>query len=385
MANYAIMRCEKIKSRASLTRALQHNTRVRIPRNAKTDIKERVITLYSNDMANYKDCFKKARKNAVYGVEWLFTASDMSNIDLKQWGKDNLEWVAKEMGKENILNASIHLDETTPHMHILVVPRYNDKLNCKHYLGGTKYKMRELQDNYFERVGLNYNLTRGQDKVKTNTYHEKHDLSKLNNEIEKKEEKLKNLNSKLEIFEKKIENYNEIEIKKPKTEKILFSDKVKIDPNELNNNILEQQRLINAFFNKKQKELKEEKEKLNYLENKANDKLEIAEKTENGKLYFLEKDKNQKLENKLNDVISEKNVLSKKCDVLEFNVSLKIDEATKPLKKEIGELKDYKKWINGLISNLEKYVIKHFDLTQEQCDKIEKHGTLKNLTRGMSL
>ena len=59
------------------------------------------------------------------------------------------------------------------------------------------------------------------------------------------------------------------------------------------------------------------------------------------------------------------------------NVDYKIEEAKQPLKKEIGELKEYKTWINGLINNLENFLLKKdLGFTPDILDHIEKHGTL---------
>lgn len=350
MANYAIMRCEKIKSRASLTRALQHNTRERIPRNAKTDIKERVMTLYSNDMANYEDAFKNARKNAVYGVEWLFTASDMSNIDLNQWGKDNLEWVAKEMGKENILNASIHLDETTPHMHILVVPRYNDKLNCRHYLGGTKYKMRELQDNYFDRVGINYDLQRGQDKVKTNTYHDKHDLSKINKKIQEKEKILENIEKKIDFFEKdRINNFN-LSFEPPKTKKSLLNS----------NNLIVEEKNFNSFLDN----LQEMRQNLIRYSNNVFKTLQEKEKE-------IEKEKNSIEYIKGYEAFEKDDAIIQKYKT-NFEDTM----------KEINKYKVKAEGLQEHIDKIDRYMQKQFNMDSYDFVKIMKKN---NLTKGRSL
>ena len=61
--------------------------------------------------------------------ELLFTASpkffeNMSNDDLMNWANTCMEFVYNDLGykKEQILHATIHLDEKSPHIHCVVVP-----------------------------------------------------------------------------------------------------------------------------------------------------------------------------------------------------------------------------------------------------------------------
>ncbi len=41
---------------------------------------------------------------------------------LGDWCNDNLEWLAKTFGKENVVSTTLHMDEDTPHIHASVVP-----------------------------------------------------------------------------------------------------------------------------------------------------------------------------------------------------------------------------------------------------------------------
>jgi hypothetical protein len=42
----------------------------------------------------------------------------------------------------------LHRDESTPHIHAFIVPMYEGKLNAKHYIGGTRDRLTQLQDSY---------------------------------------------------------------------------------------------------------------------------------------------------------------------------------------------------------------------------------------------
>jgi len=54
------------------------------------------------------------------------TQEDMKRIAqegrLKAWCADNLEWLRRTFGAENVVSAVLHMDEATPHIHAAVVP-----------------------------------------------------------------------------------------------------------------------------------------------------------------------------------------------------------------------------------------------------------------------
>ncbi len=75
--------------------------------------------------------FKKPRKDYVQAIEMVFSLPANSELDQAVYFGDCLEWVCLHMGRENILSAVIHRDETAPHCHVLVLPFKNE-----HYVGG---------------------------------------------------------------------------------------------------------------------------------------------------------------------------------------------------------------------------------------------------------
>ncbi len=42
--------------------------------------------------------------------------------EIERWAMDTYKWAAKKYGEENIVGFNVHLDETTPHIHMQVVP-----------------------------------------------------------------------------------------------------------------------------------------------------------------------------------------------------------------------------------------------------------------------
>lgn len=69
----------------------------------------------------------KVRSNQNTCIEIIFSGSPetmcaMSQEQVNNWAKDTLAWAQDRWGKENIVSATLHCDEKTPHMHIIVVP-----------------------------------------------------------------------------------------------------------------------------------------------------------------------------------------------------------------------------------------------------------------------
>jgi len=163
---YAILRIEKIKSRAEIAGRSNHNHRhIPVP-NADDKINNTILTGTSDAESDWQSRIDelgitKLRKNGVLAYEVLLTFShdkkeQMLNLTNKQgelaldrWCNDSIEFLNKKFNKKNVVNAVLHLDEATPHIHAIIVPEHNGKMNARHFTGG-KSKMRKIQDEYFE-------------------------------------------------------------------------------------------------------------------------------------------------------------------------------------------------------------------------------------------
>ena len=86
------------------------------------------------------------------------------NDNLKDWVKTQIEFLEKEnYGK--CVNAVLHLDESTPHIHALILPIVDNKLNNKSFWRG-KNSYGRLQDIY-NASNSKFGLKRGEEKSKT--------------------------------------------------------------------------------------------------------------------------------------------------------------------------------------------------------------------------
>jgi len=111
---------------------------------------------------------KAIRKDAVTSQRYILSGSHEQMIriaenprNIKKWADDNYNFFAKKYGKENIIRATVHLDEKTPHMHLITVPLTPDgRLSAKEFTGSAK-KLKELQSDYAEVIGKPWGLTRG--------------------------------------------------------------------------------------------------------------------------------------------------------------------------------------------------------------------------------
>ena len=107
---------------------------------------------------------RKVKDDAVRMATFVIGAKgdyfkDMTPAMERAFFTDCVNFIARQMGKENIISAIVHKDETSPHIHINVVPITPDNRLCaKYYFNG---KMSEWQTKVYEEVGKKWNLERG--------------------------------------------------------------------------------------------------------------------------------------------------------------------------------------------------------------------------------
>ena len=110
---------------------------------------------------------KAIRKDAVRYQTHVLTGSheDMhrifSNPDTADaWIKANMQFMADEFGRDNIVRFVLHRDEKTPHLHVVTVPLTQDgRLSAKEIMGNRK-AMQLRQDRYAQAMQA-FGLQRG--------------------------------------------------------------------------------------------------------------------------------------------------------------------------------------------------------------------------------
>lgn len=172
---FAVVHMQKIK--ASGVRGIQSHINREHPPKTNPDIDES-RTAENYDIV-YENNFYKAvkgaiehfatktttvRKDAVVMCSFIVTSDEktmkaMSPEQQRNFFEDSLQWFADRYGGESIVYATVHMDETTPHMHIGVVPITDERLSAK-----TLFDRKELttiQTKFAYDVGLKYGLERG--------------------------------------------------------------------------------------------------------------------------------------------------------------------------------------------------------------------------------
>lgn len=183
MANYAIIRCEKIKGVGGMSATLRHCTRERETPNANParsnlntlessvstvrdgGISDRVMGVLREKVDQVSKEGRKVRGDSVLGIEYLVTYSPEAKVDHAAYFKKAAEWITKyHGGDDRVLLKAVHMDESTPHLHMVVMPIVKKEKGltfcAKDFMDGGK-KLAMLQTNFAKEVGKPFGLERG--------------------------------------------------------------------------------------------------------------------------------------------------------------------------------------------------------------------------------
>ena len=372
--NYAIFRSQPIYTLQDLAQIGSHNKREKQAYKSNPDIKlnmsqynvelkplaEKYVKGFYNITKDYRKEHEERMKTEredrkrkfntmldnsrnVVADELLFTATNrffknMSNEDLMKWANTCMEFVYKDLGytKEQVLHATLHVDEKTPHIHCVVVPlvkkldkrtkteRYT--ISKKQYIKD-KIHLSQLQDKYHQRLTeKGFDLERGikgSDNVNINIKELKKITRKLNIDLNNKTQRLS-------------ESVKDLQDKMKSNKNVLFDKeyvKIKKDTFDTMNKVIDdatnvmnlQPKLEKAYkevdsYTKSYQSLKRE----NTLYENEIKNLELN----NDKLYK----KNKELTNRINSILTAIKKFFRKLLQLGSEV---IKQAT------VGEIKQY--------------------------------------------
>lgn len=166
MENKCVLHIEKLHTFTQLNAMQKHNNReISLPNIDKNKSYEnKVLFSYGKAYTNaWRDIIQKQelkngkkmrmRRDAVKALDIMLTFSKDSDINIEQWSNVNLLWLKKKFGEENIIACTLHMDETTPHIHAEVVPIIDGRLSAKAVLGGRKAMM-DMQTSYGEAMSV---------------------------------------------------------------------------------------------------------------------------------------------------------------------------------------------------------------------------------------
>lgn len=162
MANFAIMRCKKLSTMGSVAASLQHNYRERLTLNAdeqQTRHNQHYAAQNTDEaMGRLRENLpEKVRANGVRCVEYMMTASpewweSASESERKQFFDSSVDWLKQKYGEKNIVAATVHRDETSPHLSAFVTPITGDGRLCARDFIGGREKLSDDQTSYAEKL-----------------------------------------------------------------------------------------------------------------------------------------------------------------------------------------------------------------------------------------
>lgn len=164
---------------------LSHLNRELIPEEQDKTFRQRIRSRLSR--LQEAGALPPIRKNATGSLEVIIRANGVwldecglpeDGFDIDSWAEESLSWAKKvfnpadgkvsftaegksqEMDVQNIYSAILHLDESTPHLHLMVLP-----IDERGHLNSQPYRSRAffstLQPSYHEAVGKAYGLSCG--------------------------------------------------------------------------------------------------------------------------------------------------------------------------------------------------------------------------------
>lgn len=194
---------------------------------------------------------KSIRKDAVLCVETVFT-SDKEFFDKltpeqeRLYFEKSVEFLKEQFGEKNIIFATVHKDETTPHLHAGFIPMTDDgRLSYKNFVN-SKYDLIKLQDKYFEKmVEFFPELERGQNSKETKARHlanqeykiqqkekavelQLEQINKNAMELEEKKKKLEAKKERLKLEDEKLYSLESIAEHVKESKSFLYKDKITV-------------------------------------------------------------------------------------------------------------------------------------------------------------
>ena len=360
--SFAIIRNTKYK-RENLKGIYRHNERKNKNYSNNNIDKERSYLNYSIKSPKYRydkefDMMKerynlKGQIKTVSNIacEYIITSDkqffeEIGEEETRRYFKTAYKFVSeyKNLGEQYIMSAKVHMDEETPHMHLIFLPVVHtkdkkgnniDKLACSEFWK-EKDSYRQLQDAFYQYMtSYNFELERGVPKEETGREHIDIKKYKEITNFDKTKEKLQNM--KLELPNvPEITDININRLSKKRDEKILEEI---IKPKD---------DLINELY----------KDKLSLHQ----ELLKQAKMIEKAERYQKEREKiladNEKLHKEVDNIKSE-------YKQKEFDIEWKYKSKIKGLEKENSRLNKIIDKFYETINKFIHWICKNFDMGAE--------------------
>ena len=357
--SYAIIRNEKLTRTEAKGSYVRNERRTRGHTNKDIDSEKTHLNYYlkKNELSYIKEFDKLKKENDLQGhirsnsiimCEMIFTSDKeffdkIGEKETKRYFEESYNFICsyKNLGEKNIISAVVHLDEETPHMHLIYIPVIHtkdkegkeiDKICCRDFWKG-RDSYRQLQNAFFEYItSKGFELERGLTVEETGAKHEKiENLKKITN-FENTKKVLDNI--KLELPE--TPNINDIKLIKLNREKV--EDEIIKPKDKLINELYQENRILHKELSKQVKLV---------------DKAIKYEKERKEIMYD-----NKELHNEVDKIKSE---YKQKAFDLEWKYKSKI----KSLEKENSHLNKIIDKFYEVIEKFIKWICKKFDIGAE--------------------
>ena len=128
--------------------------------------RQRSYTQFINDKIAALDLPTKVRKDAVLMCSFVVGSDraffkNLSAREQQQFFVGCTRFFAERYGEDNIISAVVHMDETTPHLHLNLIPIADGRLSAKTLFG--RKELQSLQTDFHAAVGRKWNLQRGRE------------------------------------------------------------------------------------------------------------------------------------------------------------------------------------------------------------------------------
>ena len=356
--SYAIVRNEKLTRSQAIGICVHNDRKAKNHSNKEIDISKTHLNYYlKKNELNYVKEFDKLkekydlkgqiRSNSIIICEMIFTSdteffNKIGQEETKRYFEESYKFICnyKNLGEKNIISAVVHLDEGTPHMHLVYAPVVHtkdkdgneiNKVCCRDFWKG-RDSYRSLQNAYYEYItSKGFELQRGLPSEKTGRKHETiEDFKQITN---------------FENTKKLLEN---ITLELPKVPEITDIKKVMLGRDE---------KIVEKIIKPKDDlilKLHNENIALNKELSKQTNLVDIASKLEKEQVQMLENNVNlkykcRKLEEKLEDKEKE----------FEIRLKSKTNEIEHKYDKEIKNLKNENRALYNMIDRF-KITLKKF-------------------------
>ena len=207
-----------------------------------------------NEMRNEYQLKGQIKRNSNVACEYIITSDKeffdaIGEEETKRYFETAYKFIAgyKNLGEQYIVSAKVHMDESTPHMHLIYLPvvhtldkksgKMVDKISCSEFWKG-KNSYKNLQDNFYKymtRAG--FDLERGEteknehipiEKLKVMTNYEMQELEKQSMKLEQEKE-LEDIEDLKQDYKRVIRKFNTLAKQYTKVKVIHENNQTKIE------------------------------------------------------------------------------------------------------------------------------------------------------------